>query len=361
MTDVALPDGIDKLMLWPVKTAKAAAAVEAARGALKTAEQLERNRLLYVALTRPRDRLYVCGYEGNRAPPPESWYAQIVASLGSSAKRDVCADGREGLVIADPQTVSPVAAEHGATTRVEMVALPAWATTKAKSEPRLTMPLAPSRLAPLETDEEGEPVHVPTRKPAEPASAPSPLTSDETRFLRGTLTHALFEYLPELPGERRAAAAEAYLSVRGAVLSGSVRKAIVAEVLAVLADRTFAPIFGPDSRAEVPIVADIPHPDGKGTQLRLNGQIDRLASIGNDVFIVDYKTNRLPPTDVRNVPEAYVLQLAAYRMALARIFPHRSVQAAILWTNSARLMPIPVLELDRAEQRLWSLERSDIN
>ncbi len=361
MADVAPSTGIERLMLWPVKTAKAAAAIEAARQAQKDAEQQERNRLLYVALTRPRDRLYVCGYEGNRGPPPDSWYGQIVAALTASAKRELCADGREGLVLADPQTVKPVVAGHAAAAHAEEAALPDWATAKARSEPRLTMPLAPSRLAPLETDDEGEPVHVPTPKPTEPANAPSPLTTDETRFLRGTLTHALFEHLPDLQEARRAAAAEAYLSVRGAALGAGVQKAIIRETLAVLSDKTFAPIFGPDSRAEVPIVADIQHPDGKGTPLRLNGQIDRLAVVGKNVLIVDYKTNRSPPADLRGVPETYVLQLAAYRLALARIFPNRSVTAAILWTDSAKLMPIPAAELDRAEQRLWSLDRSQIN
>lgn len=361
MEDTAQSVGIEKLMLWPVKTAKAAAAIEGARRALKNAEQQERNRLLYVALTRPRDRLYVCGFEGSKPPPADSWYGQIVAALTPEAKRQTCADGREGLVLADPQTAQPVAAGHAAAARADAVALPGWATAKARSEPRLTMPLAPSRLAPLETDDEGEPVHVPARKPVEPASAPSPLTSDETRFLRGTLTHALFEHLPELPAARRAAAAAAFLAVRGVALGAGVQKAIIAETLAVLGDKTFAPIFGPDSRAEVPIVADIPHPDGKSTPLRLNGQIDRLASVGDAVLIVDYKTNRLPPAELDGVPETYVLQLAAYRLALARIFPRRAVKAAILWTNSARLMPIPGPELDRAEQRLWSLDRSQIN
>jgi ATP-dependent helicase/nuclease subunit A len=280
MADASLPKGVDKLMLWPVKTAKSAAPVEAARQALKAAEQQERTRLLYVALTRPRDRLYVSGYEGSRAPAAESWYCQISDALRPVAQVAACADGRDGLVLSEPQTAQPVLPTHQAEARAAAIALPGWATTRARSEQRLTMPLAPSRLAPLETDDEGEPVAIPSPKPVEPSRAPSPLTSDETRFLRGTLTHALFEHLPDLPAGRRAAAAEAYLEVRGAQLGKGARKSIVAETMAVLADKTFAPIFGPDSRAEVPIVADIPRPEGKGVPLRLNGQIDRLAAVG---------------------------------------------------------------------------------
>ena len=126
----------------------------------------------------------------------------------------------------------------------------------------------------------------------------------------------------------------------------------------MLNDPQFAPLFGPDSQAEVPIVAEIARPGGKGPPLRLNGQIDRLARIGRRVIIVDYKTNRPPPQAVSDVAEAYLLQLAAYRLALSGLFPGHVVEAIILWTDGARLMPIPSVILDGAERRLWELDRT---
>ena len=45
----------------------------------------ERNRLLYVALTRARDRLYVAGFEGRNPPPPDCWYNLIRDGLGRLA------------------------------------------------------------------------------------------------------------------------------------------------------------------------------------------------------------------------------------------------------------------------------------
>ena len=53
-----------------------------------------------------------------------------------------------------------------------------------------------------------------------------------------------------------AADAEAFLAERAAAAACRRAKSIVAETLAVLRDPTFAPLFGPESRAEVPIVAD---------------------------------------------------------------------------------------------------------
>jgi ATP-dependent helicase/nuclease subunit A len=73
--------------------------------------------------------------------------------------------------------------------------------------------------------------------------------------------------------------------------------------------------------------------------------------------LVDYKTNRPPPTDVAAIAPAYLFQLAAYRLALAQIYPGKTVRAAILWTDGARLMPIPDAMLDEYAAKLWTLER----
>jgi ATP-dependent helicase/nuclease subunit A len=114
-------------------------------------------------------------------------------------------------------------------------------------------------------------------------------------------------------------------------------------------------VFGPQSRAEVAIVAEIQPPGGKGQPLRIAGQIDRLAEIGGTVLIVDYKTNRPPPRDAAEVPRAYILQLAGYRMAVQRVFGAAQVRAALLWTEGARIMELPADVLDKASNELFTL------
>ena len=98
-------------------------------------------------------------------------------------------------------------------------------------------------------------------------------------------------------------------------------------------------MFGPGSEAEVPIAAEIAL--ASGPPLRIAGQIDRLLVSAHGITIVDFKTNRPPPTDIAGIPEAYLLQLAAYRLALERIHPRKPIEAALLWTYQARLMPVP--------------------
>jgi ATP-dependent helicase/nuclease subunit A len=123
----------------------------------------------------------------------------------------------------------------------------------------------------------------------------------------------------------------------------------------------FAPLFGPKSRAEVPIVALIPNPKRKGPPLKLIGQLDRLVDLGDAVLIVDYKTNRPPPTKVEQVAAAYLFQLAAYRLALREIYAGRMIKTALLWTDGPRIMPIPDAVLDEYTARLWDLDVSHLD
>jgi ATP-dependent helicase/nuclease subunit A len=356
LAEPPLPIGVDKLMLWPVKNTKAISPVVDARAAAKCAEQSERNRLLYVALTRPRDRLYITGYEGRHAPSLDSWYAQVQNSLQPFATTELCADGSMGLRLASKQVAAPTASMHGADHEVVSIDVPAWAAKRAKSETRISVPLAPSRLAPLETDENGEPVSATRSGSVEPQAFASAKTIDQVRFLRGTLTHALLQHLPDLPQQQRLAGARRFLEVRGLQLTKEGRASIVRDVFAVLDDAKFAPLFGPESQAEIPIVAELERPEGKGTPIRLNGQIDRLARVGREILIVDYKTNRPSPMVPEDVAEAYLLQLAAYRLALGKIYPGVAVKSVILWTERAHLMEIPGTLLDAAEKRLWALD-----
>jgi ATP-dependent helicase/nuclease subunit A len=363
LDDAERPSTVPPPFLWPVKGTSKVGAVQQAKARIADAETEERNRLLYVALTRARDRLYVAGFEGLRAPPANCWYNLIKSGLEGHLKEITGPDGRSVWQVASSQTTKPEPAKSRADASVASTPLPAWAKTKAPREPRLTMPLVPSRLAPLEMEAEDAAPAAPARRrpPAEPPILPPVLLADDGRFLRGTLTHALLEHLPGVAKESWRAAAEAFLASRAAQLSVPVRKDIAAETLAVLEDPDLAPLFGPRSRAEVAIAAEVAHPGRSGAMMRLTGKIDRLVHNGDDVMIVDYKTNRPPPADPAHVADAYLLQLAAYRLGVGRIFPGVPVRAAILWTDGPRIMEIAPGVLDSYQQRLWELDPSSLD
>jgi ATP-dependent helicase/nuclease subunit A len=183
----------------------------------------------------------------------------------------------------------------------------------------------------------------------------------EKRFLRGTLTHALLEHLPEIAPAQRQAAAESFLAHYAPELGAKAASQLLTETLRVLSHPELAPLFGPNSLAEVPIAAELSHPDGRSAPLKLSGTIDRLVHTGREVLIVDYKSNRPPPRTPHEVAETYLLQLAAYRLAVAAIFPQTQVRAALLWTEGARIMEIPAALLDRGQDQLWRLAPASLD
>ncbi len=324
------PDRPDGVPLWAPRRALEEDRCRAARDAANTRRDQEYRRLLYVALTRAEDRLYICGFHGARAPSDGCWHALCRAALeggvegvlaGALAGGDSGAAAAGGAVLRYhvPQTCPVVprtllAGEPPAP-------LPAWARAPAPAEPDPARPLAPSR-------------------PDDEPPVVSPIgTDDGARFRRGRLIHTLLEMLPEVPEPDRAVAAHRFLAQPVHGLAPAEQAAIAAETLVVLADPAAAALFGPDSRAEVPIV-------GLVAGRALSGQIDRLVVAPDGVLAVDYKTNRAAPRTEEEVPAAYYRQMAAYRAALRLMYPDRPVRCALLWTDGPALMPLPDARLD---------------
>ena len=331
--------------VWALKGSSAVSTISDARAKKADADRHERNRLLYVAMTRARDRLYIGGFH-RKTRPEGCWYDLVGNALEKACTRIPQADGRDILRMDAPQTAAAKAmtAGHGALAAAQPY--PNWALAHAPKSQARMVPLAPSRITPLETEEgSGHPA------PADPTPGPR-LLGTGNRFLRGSLTHALLQHLPSVPQRSRAAAAKRYLAVRAAELPAKVRASIVDEVLQILDDAAFGAVFGTGSEAEVPIAAEIAL--ASGPPLRIAGQIDRLLVSMQQVTVIDFKTNRPPPRDVASIPEAYLLQLAAYRLALARIYPGKRIEAALLWTYEARLMPVPAEKLDAHEKAILS-------
>ncbi|MEQ8823247.1 MAG: double-strand break repair helicase AddA [Filomicrobium sp.] len=362
--DEDYPD-LEPPRVWKVKNTSSLAAIQSAKTDKAAREQQELNRLLYVAMTRAEDRLYVGGFEGARGRAQDCWYDSIQSGLEGVMQEVERADGETVLRLEASQLEKVELAARQAETTIPVTPPPDWASRNAPRVPLVTLPLAPSQLVPYDSDPEGEPqpgpiAHPPADVPDEPPVETQADLTGETAdiFLRGTLTHALFEHLPDLPANEREAAATAYLEARGRALAPYVRKRMVSEVMSILEDKQFAPLFGPRSRAEVAVAAKFERPDGRQPALELSGSIDRLAEVGDEILIVDFKTNRNVPSNPNEVAEAYLLQLASYRLALAEIYPGRPIRTALLWTRVPALMAIPDENLTAAEERLWELSLS---
>ncbi|MDB5361664.1 MAG: putative helicase UvrD-like [Rhodospirillales bacterium] len=310
------------LMLWRPAKGAGEPLCEAARAAAKAKRDEEYRRLLYVALTRAEDRLYVAGWRGKR-DQAGSWYDLIDAGLQTIGRIETlpAPPGHDpfppSLVHDTAQSVPAKLDDKAAAEGLSDEALPEFARRPRPDEPSPPRPLVASRPS----------------QPEPAATSPLGPDSDTTRFRRGLLIHRLMQSLPDLAHGAREPAARRFLAQKAHDLAPEEQDAIARETLAVLDHPEFAALFASGSRAEVPVVGLI---DGRA----LNGRIDRLVVTDDAVLIVDYKTNRPPPTEAAEVSPAYVEQLAAYRAALERIYPGRRVRTLLLWTDGPRLMEL---------------------
>ncbi|AKM09697.1 double-strand break repair helicase AddA [Croceicoccus naphthovorans] len=293
-----------------------------AQEAAAKAEREEHWRLLYVAMTRAEEALFVAGAlpAKKTEAPADSWYARLEPLVEDDWRDDdIWAAAKTWGTPAPVQDGMPAGA-----TQAPLPLVPAWLTRPVAEEPRPPRPLAPSSLG--EDDDAPDPP-----LPAGPGG--------DAGFAarRGVLIHRLLERLPELLPERRAEAGAKWLARQAADLSDAERAEMVAAAVATLANPDFADVFGPDALPEVPLAATV------GGQV-VAGTIDRLclpAEPAAPIRVVDFKTARRPPTDIAAIPAAYIRQMAAYACALEAIHPGRRVECALLYTHAPRLFVLP--------------------
>jgi ATP-dependent helicase/nuclease subunit A len=323
------------LPLWPGRRAREGRVSTALREQARKQDMDEYRRLLYVAMTRAEDRLYVCGWQGAKKPPENCWNHMIRHGLSDLADTGLvdtaeidldfaAGDGwsGEGLRLSCPQTAEPGIATKLPPDMRDIEDLRPYFREPAPPEPSPPRPLAPSRRVAL------------------PAPARGPLDeAGGSAFLRGRLIHRLLELLPEEAPAMRAAAARRFLARPAHGLDAEAQAEIVAEVLGVLTDADAAPLFGPLSQAEVPLAAVI----GKHV---VSGQVDRLLVEKTRVWVVDFKSGRAAPGADSAIPEAYLAQMADYRAVLTVIFPGREIRSALLFTDGPALVWLSDAVLD---------------
>ncbi len=286
------PDG--DMALWPVRKPDWDPLSREWRAAAKERDREEYRRLLYVAMTRAEDRLVVCGWRNQRQKTDnaDAWRAMVARGLAA------CPDAREeknGIVaLRSPRTAPPDRTERARPDAADDAPTPPW----------LRAPRPPETVAE-------------TVFPSVPEPARQPEAEE-----RGRRLHALLQAWPALPES----------------VSDADRTVVEVAVEIVRRDPVFAPIFGPDSLAEVAVATAGAH--------AMSGRIDRIAVTDEATLAIDFKTGGAPEDTIRP-PRDHLRQMAAYRDALRRIYPDRPIRCALLWIDHGVLAPLDSDSLDR--------------
>ena len=314
------PDGG---FLWCASKGGDCAASGLVRGLREAKEAQEALRLLYVALTRARDRVVIAGRVNARADVDKvkGWWGPMRDAFEhpslAGEVRDLELDGRRVRRFGPDPAVSL----HPAGFVAAAPDLPAWLERFAPQEAGSDY-AAPSGAAPS--------VYGP---------APSPLSQSFGlgRFRRGELIHRLLQLLPDLDPQHWDEACTRLLD-KERDLDPAQRQEMAGAALGVLRDVRFAEVFGPGSRAEASVAGGAPDlPPGYA----VSGRVDRMAITPERVLVADFKTNRPSPDRIEDADPAYITQIALYTAVLRAVFPGRAVEAALVWTDGPKLTPVP--------------------
>jgi ATP-dependent helicase/nuclease subunit A len=292
--------------------------------AYKQVQARERDRLLYVGMTRAEQWLVVAA-AGDLGKQGEGWYEQVARAMPNAG------------ALPAPFDFGPHGAGQGMTlgdadwTGFDLVATDPPQAQAVQMPPELLEPApvvtaAPKTLAPSDLG-------------GAKALAGAEGDDGEVAKARGSALHSLLEHLaPVAAGDRArvgAVVAEGMADAPELVAVRDLIPDILVEALGVLATPSLAWIFAPETLAEVPVTADLP---GQG---RLHGILDRLVMTPDKIIVVDYKTNRVVPEGPAQVPEGLLRQMGAYAVALGQIWPDRAIETGILWTVQTSYMPLP--------------------
>lgn len=257
-------------------------------------EQREALNLLYVAVTRAQQYLFVSGFQPAKASKEASWHARCRTALASLLPTP----GEAPMIWRYQHGTPPVMTEPAAS--------------------RKPAPLLDARLlSPL----------------PRLAAAVTETTVDYAAALRGQAIHCALQHLavtPQLGDETLRARVQQQLGLQ---LPDVLWQDAQAEARAVRHASALQHLFAPTHKAWNEVALHVETADGAEVNV-----LDRLVDTGEALWVLDYKTHR--SDDPARVLDAARSQLLRYVAAVQKLFPQRAVRAAVVWTPTAQLLEL---------------------
>lgn len=302
------------------------------RAEAEAAQKAEYWRKLYVAMTRAEDELYVTGTLTKQGKIDGSWYEAIEQALRPLGEVVRDKEGAETAIIYPHGLV-----EAGSTAA-------AGGASPGGIAPLVLPELPPYRLRRIVRPSTAFADANPDQVLATPAERVGDRRDPEAARAEGIALHALLQHLMKVPQPDWPAVSAKALGVLLPDRPAS-HAAIARKAQSILTRLDLVHIFGPNSRAEVPVLA---HGSRNGAPVTIAGRIDRLVVEPGRVLIVDYKSDGEVPATEKDVPAAYLSQIGLYAQIAGQLFPGHHVDAAILWTSLEMLMNLAPERLSKA-------------
>lgn len=312
-----LKKGNYKIPIW--NAGKKSSLINAIKDEEKALQQEEYLRLLYVALTRAKEEIYIGGFGKNLTE--HCWYNVVKNCLisaedfnGGEIKTkesgfkelvNFTADFLENdeILIAENEEETAINEEKIVKSNEPDFTIPAFLHEKQPSEKTVNI-LYPSK---------------------QNTKAEASFNFNKNNL--GKVIHKILEIFPERLAviSDKSALILDYLNLNHSYLIDAEKQEILRQILNIFTNSDLAFLFGANSKSEVPVMGKI---DG---QLIL-GKIDRLIVNENDIVIVDYKSDVLKEEEMAVKALKYKEQLGFYSEIMSLIYPGKMVKSAIVWT-----------------------------
>ncbi len=335
----------DQQLLWNTRITERPDHLHEAVAAQQQKEQEERMRLLYVAMTRAQSWLVVAGageVKEDKEDGAKNWYDHVQEGIQRVADA-VNTGAVQGIAVQHVQREKGRGGNYYPDGEILRLGSGDWCAPEQQQDDQHSgqqLPDLPSHLLnpPLRQEPVAEPmVTNPSRLDGDKALPGEAGLRQDLAMARGTAIHRLLEALPAIPPAFQNDVAAQLLHQclhEDHSFSESEWDGMIQEAVEVLSAPALAEVFAEDALTEVGFSVTV---DGQPMQ----GVMDRVLVRPDKVVVIDFKTNATVPTTPEDCPEGILRQMGAYRRALATLYPDRPAEAAVLWTRTATMMPLP--------------------
>ena len=272
-------------------------------------------RLLYVAMTRAEDRLYIGGWGTLPKDEDSTWYGKLKNRL-----KPIARDANGVLKISSDQVSVPDKKDIRPIRKKDTLQLPEWVWKAPKEltfETDRLIPSAPNQIS-------------------NNLSLFAPEKTD--KFLRGRIIHSLLQILPNIAAEKRWNLATKYLLNEYPKLDKEQKDEYIATALKVINYPCLSEIFSENAFVEAPLNGTVKE---NGIDREVMARVDRLVVLDKEVIIADFKTDKQPPKKFVDIEETYKKQMNIYYKLIKKIYPKHIIRPMLIWTEGPKRIEFP--------------------
>lgn len=326
--------------------------------AKRTEELSEELRILYVALTRAKDRLIITGFakdeerlseyagKASHTPPEEIPLSPSLILSGKSYLEWIllALQRKEALPIKSPVELTFVrkieafeAAEQKEISLSPKTPSPELRARLEYQYPHLAHTKLYSKISVTELKRIAEEAEEDAYKPFWQHSQTVSLQNTSAALQKGTLTHFVLEKIDF--SETNAENTVQRLTEQGQLLPEESKMVDVSSLNRFLGTPLCAELKQADWTEKefsfnVHIDGSLLSPESGGAAVQLQGTIDLLACMGGTLYVIDFKTDHITPENRASKIASYSRQIAYYKLGAQKLFPKMQIKGRLFFLET---------------------------